>query len=124
MTVRNLAIDANGELVLKNGNLVLASDGDAIKQAIQVQLNTFLGEWFLDDPTNPKVGVPYFQSVLVKNPNPDLLRKTFYDAILAVRGVVAVVELDLQFKSATRTLIVVWRAMTDAGQLISGQTGS
>lgn len=124
MTVRNLALDQNGEFVLANGNLTLASDGPAIQQAVQTQLRTFLGEWFLDDPNSPKVGVPYFQSVFVKNPNPDLLRKAFRDAIAAVRGVKAVTELDLRFVSATRTLTVIWRAVTDSGLLISGQTGT
>jgi hypothetical protein len=124
MTVRNLALDANGELVLSKGNLTLVSDGPAIQQAIQTQLRTFLGEWFLDDPVTPKIGVPYFQSVLVKNPNVGLLRKTFNDAILAVKGVKSVTELDLRYVSSTRSLTVVWRATTDSGLLISGQTGT
>src|SRR5713101_4786911 len=124
MTTRNLALDKNNELVLVNGNLTMVSDGAAIQQAVQNALQTFLGEWFLDSPVNPKIGVPYYQAVFVKNPNPNLLKKVFTDVILAVRGVKSVVQLDLQYISVTRSLVVIWRAVTDAGLLISGQTGT
>ena len=124
MTIRNLALDKNNELVLVNGNLTMVSDGAAIQQAVQNALQTFLGEWFLDSPVNPKIGVPFLQSVFVKNPNPNLLKKVFTDVILAVRGVKSVVQLDLQYISVTRSLVVIWRAVTDAGLLISGQTGT
>src|SRR6266478_3596140 len=124
MTIRNLQLDTNGELVLANGNLTLVSDAASIQQAVQCQLRTFLGEWFLDSTTAPKVGVPYFQAVLIKGASPDLLRKLFSDAILAVRGVKTVTQLDLQYNRLTRGLVVLWRAVTDKSQLIFGQTGT
>lgn len=121
MTTRNLYIDpTTGDLAaLVAGNLQLVSDSAAIQQAVSCALRTFLGEWFLDSTA----GVPYFQAVLVKTPNPQLLRTVFIDAIEAVPGIVQVVQLDLQYVAATRSLTVSWRAQANSGLLVSGTTG-
>jgi len=120
MTVRNLLIDPiTGDCVITGGVLQLVSDGPAISQAIGAALKSFQGEWFLDLSS----GIPYFQSVLVKNPDPRLLRDVFRDAILAVTGVQSVVSIDFQYIAATRALNVSWRVKGSTGLLISGQTG-
>ena len=116
--IRNLALGPSGDIIVSGGQLQLVSDQPAIAQAIDCALSTFLGEWFLDR----SVGVPYFQNILVKNPNLDVLRKTFTDAILTVRGVSAVKQLDMKYSPATRALTVAWAALGDTGQLVSGQT--
>lgn len=127
MTVRNLKIDPiTGDLVMANGNLVLVgqnaagagSDQEAITQAITSALRSFQGEWFL----SPGSGIPYFQSVLVKNPDPRLLRDVFRDALLGVQGVQQVLAIDFQYTAATRALAVAWRVKASTGLLI-GQTG-
>jgi len=119
MTVRNLLIDpVTGDCVVTAGALQLVSDGPAISQAIGAALKSFANEWFLDP-----AGIPYFQSVLVKNPDPRILRDVFRDTILGVQGVVKVVSLDLLYTAKTRALSVAWSASTDTGLLITGQTG-
>lgn len=119
MTVRNLFIDPlTGDLVITKGVLQLASDSDAITQAVIQALRTIAGEYFLD----ATVGVPYFEQVLVKRPDPDLLKKVFTDAILAVRGVTSVVQLDLSYNPPLRALTITFQARGDNGQLFSGQT--
>lgn len=125
MTVRNLKIDqSTGDLVITAGNLVLVSDEEAIAQAVNSSLRTFLGEWFLDDPNDPKIGVPYYQLVLVKNPDPNLLRSIFRGVIIGTVGVADATLTDLKYigtpGTSLRSLIVAYRGVTDTGQFFSG----
>lgn len=123
MTVRNLKIDqTTGDLVIANGNLVLVSDFESIEQAVNSNLRTFLGEWFLDDPVTPKLGVPYFQSVLVKNPDPSMLRSIFRNVIVGTVGVNDAVLTDLSYDSTSRALSIAYRGVTDTGQFFTGST--
>lgn len=127
MTVRNLKIDqTTGDLVISAGNLVLVSDTEAITQAVNSNLRTFLGEWFLDDPNNPKLGVPYYQKVLIKNPDPSVLRSVFRAVIVGTVGISDATLTDLAYVgnqgSNLRSLNVAWRGVTDTGQFVSGNT--
>jgi hypothetical protein len=125
MTVRNLLLDqTTGDLVVVAGNLGLVSDQLAIEQAVNSNLRAFLGEWFLDDPVNPKLGVPYYQLVLVKNPDPNLLRSIFRAVIIGTVGVADATLTDLKYVqtagTALRSLSMAWRGISDTGQFISG----
>jgi hypothetical protein len=121
MTLRNIALDpVTGGFVFASGALQFVSDGPSIVQAVNCALKTFLGEYFLDDPDNPTVGVPYFQNVLVKNPDAKILDAVFRAVILGVQGVATVVSLNFSYTAATRALAVAWSATTDLGLLVSG----
>lgn len=124
MTIRTLQTHpTTGELLLSGGNLAtLAPSGDSIVQAARSYLRTFLGEWFLDDADSPQIGVPYFDQVLVKNPDPNTLRSVFRKALLDVPGIATVVSIDMKLVTATRQLLVDWRATTDTGELVQDAT--
>ena len=116
MTVRDLALDPNlWDLMLANADLALVSDGASIAQHIKQRLQLFQGEWFLV----PTDGVPYFQVVLVKNPDPAVLRQTFSDTITQTPGVSRLVTLSMSYDLPSRTLNVAYQAQTDSGQLIA-----
>lgn len=113
MTVRDIALDADGDLDITAGDLVLVSDADAILQAVRIRLQFFQGEWFLDE----SAGLPYFQDILVKNPDMNVLQFLFRKAILETPGITAVNALTLSVDSATRSLSVSYRASSDVGEL-------
>jgi len=116
LTVRDLALDPNlWDLMLANADLALVSDGASIAQHIKQRLQLFQGEWFLV----PTDGVPYFQVVLVKNPDPAVLRQTFSDTITQTPGVSRLVTLSMSYDLPSRTLNVAYQAQTDSGQLIA-----
>ncbi len=98
---------------MSTGNLTFVSSTAAIAQAIGTALQMFQGEWFLD----LDAGVPYFQNVLIKNPNAGVLALVFQNALLGVLGVTAVTSLTLDYDPAARTLAVTWAVMTDDGLL-------
>ncbi len=104
---------AAGELDLSGGEIQMVDGTDAIRQDVECRLRFFQGEWFLA----PGFGVPYFQAVLVKNPDVALVRSTLARAILATPGVKSLLSLDLRYEPADRSLEVTYRASTDLGEL-------
>lgn len=113
---RDLKVDfTNRRLVMEEGSLVFVTGAEAILQDVWLALGMFEGEWFLDLAK----GFPYFRLVLVKNPNLDLIRAAYRDAILARRGVKELLELNLTFNRAQRSLTVSFRLSTDVGELAS-----
>jgi hypothetical protein len=111
---RDLAFDfKTKKFILAAGDLTLTKDLEAIRQAVQIRCQTFLGEWFLD----LEAGIPYFQNVLVKSPNIAAIRQIFRNKIETVPGVVAVTRLDLNFDRQTRSLTLSFSANTDLGEI-------
>jgi len=113
MTVRDIALDVDGDLDIAAGDLVLVSDAAAILQAAKIRMQFFKGEWFLDE----SAGLPYFQDIFVKNPDMNVLQFLFRKEILATPGITAVNELSLSVDGAARTLSVSYRASSDVGEL-------
>lgn len=115
---RDLSFDmTTGRFRLVNGNLSFTQGAAAIKQGIEIRLQFFLGEWFLDTTK----GMAYYQQVFVKNPSIPGVRSLFRDQILAAPGVRSVTSLDLTLNKTTRRMRLDWTADTDAGE-ITGST--
>ena len=74
----------------------------AIAQRLRVRLQFFLKEWFLDQ----RQGMPYFEAILIKNPDITLVQSIFRRAILATPGVLAIAKMRTALDNATRTFTV------------------
>jgi hypothetical protein len=116
--VTDIALDDNGDWLIQNGDLQLIGDDPGIIQSVTIALKFALGEWFL----NLAAGVPYYQNVFVKNPDPNLLKSIFTDTILAVPGITAMVSLDLTIDPSTRTLFLDWQATSALSGLTVGNS--
>ena len=78
MALRDLALSKSGDLLInESGDFTII---DSVRQGIQIKLRWIKGEWVF----NPEMGVPYFESILVKTPNRALIEKTLRDQILSV----------------------------------------
>lgn len=106
---RDLEIDADSELVLVGGDLVVCRDEVALKQNVDIALNLHLGEFYLD----LEEGVPYLDRILVKSPDLAAIKSILSNAILKVEGIVAVPSLVLDFDRGARTLSGTWSAQYD-----------
>lgn len=114
----DLALDDDGDLLVRDGDLVLVGGDDYVVQEARVNLQWFRDEWFLDESK----GVPFFEQIFVKNPNLPLIQATYRRALLATRGVVSVESLDLNLDKSTRTLTVNWSARITGGGIVSDST--
>ncbi len=82
-------------------------------QKIRQVLLLIRGEWFLD----LNLGTPWFEEILVRNPNLELIRGIVKNKILSVPGVMAVPVLSLNLDRPTRTLSIDFVAKTTAGSI-------
>lgn len=110
-TVRDLKLGLTGDIVLAAGDLVLVRGTDAVVQSVRSRLLLFKGEWFLD----LDAGMPWYQEILIKNPDVSRLQSLFRDRIAGTKGVSAVNSLTLLFDRANRRLTVTYTAAADAG---------
>lgn len=117
MTGIDIAIDVQSEdityrdIVITNGDLVLVSGTDAIEQHILQRLSTFLGEWFLDNT----IGVPYFQSILVKNPDQGRIDSILIDKIRQTPGVEKLLAYSSTPDFINRRVSITFKAKTTTG---------
>lgn len=110
----NIALNYSGQtgdLDLTGHRLNLATGEAAIEQNLRIRLRFFLEEWFLD----LRLGIPYFREILIKNPNLQLVRSIFREAVLGTAGINAVNDLTVAVNSSTRTLAVDFIATMDTG---------
>ena len=102
------------DLQLVNGDLLVINNKERIAQQLRVTLWEWLGEWFLD----ARDGVPYREYILVKNPNMKHIRQVLSENIAKIEGVNRIEELNLNFDTKNRTLIVDFSIDTDDGQIV------
>ncbi len=103
-----------GDLDLTSGGLELVDGADAVAQHLRIRLRTVLGSWFLDT----RIGVPYFERILVKNPDTNLVRRILNEAIVDTPGVSEVRDFNLDYDGATRIATVTFVAVTDLGETL------
>lgn len=108
----DFAMDENGDLAIKNGDFYLVTGVDATIQFLKQRLRLFLGEWFLDEAK----GVPYFDEVFVKNPNPVALNSIFKTQIIETPGVRELLSFDMQINTTTRVMTLTIRVRCDEGE--------
>ncbi len=99
-----------GDLHLMNGQIHFWDGDNANYQKVVTLLKFFKGEWFL----NTEEGLPYFQSVLVHNPNLAVISSIFRKALLAAPGAVAC-TVKVVRDNATRTATVAFTVQFDSG---------
>lgn len=106
--------DQTGDLEIgADGDLILVDGIDSIRQHLKIRLQFFRGEWFLDQ----RLGIPYFEEVLRKAPDLNVVQSLLRDAIRTTPGVLGISEFSLDYDGTTRQLSVDFRAVTTEGPL-------
>lgn len=101
----------DGDLQIDGGSLSLVTGLDGIKQDLIQKLRSFMGEWFLDLSD----GVPYYQNILIKNPNPQVVESLLQDRILATPGVLEILSFNLEYDPALRKLTGAFDVRSEDG---------
>jgi hypothetical protein len=111
-----LAINTWDLTVDASGNIGLASDPYAVAQNIATAARTFQGEvWY-----NKLLGIPYFQSILGKQPNAQFIRAQYVAVAEAVEGVASAQFFFTLFKK--RTLSGQIQATLEDGTIVTVST--
>jgi hypothetical protein len=111
---RDIALDlATGELDLATGGLRLTRGAEAVAQSLYIRLRFFRGEcaWDLD------AGTPFFESILVKAPRPELIRAALRERILGTEDVTELRSLTLDYDGPARHLSARFAVDTTFGEL-------
>ena len=110
-------VTTQNDLAIINNNLALTvNNSDAeIEQRLRENLQTFLGEWFL----NVTIGVPYLELVFVKGVAPILIESAFKDVITGTPGVLGLTEFSpVLLDTATRQITVNFAVRTENNSII------
>ncbi len=105
---------ATGDLALP---ITLLFGADAVLQKIRSRFRFFKGEWFLDT----RLGVPYLQIVLVKNPDLILINAIFSKVLATTPGVASVDSFTCLLDRPTRTLTCTFQITLSDGTKVIAQ---
>lgn len=112
---RDIEIAAlTNNFVLANGDLSIIAGVPSIVQAIRQKVRAVLGEWFLDET----VGVDWYDSIFVKNPDLSAIGAILRAAIAGVPGVVDIQTFSATLDKVHRALSVSFTATDDTGELV------
>ncbi len=106
----DLAIEAGDVVVL---GLTATTRVQYIRQKIATRFKFFYGEWFLDQ----RQGLPYYGTVLTKNPDLALIRSLFLRVLRDTPGVIDVPTFNLVHDRASRTVSFAFQALVDGGEI-------
>lgn len=109
----DIKLDYTSDITFENDDLVLLDGVEAIGQDVDIRLQTFLGEWFLDT----RVGMPYYTKILGQKPRLAAVESIFREAILGTPGILSISDLTLDYEGTTRALSVDFHADTTEGPL-------
>lgn len=84
----DLAVTDKGDITLTN----------SVRQSALIRLRWFSGEWRL----GPSFGVPYYEDVLIKNPNIDKIRRTLSNELFDIEEVEDVRDMTVTVKAQER----------------------
>lgn len=113
--LRDLKLNAAGDLDYTAGDLTFLDDTAAIIQGVSNRLQFWQGEWFLDT----RQGMPYFTQIFQKGVNQTLIQSIFYNAIASSPGILSVISVNLVYDRTARVLTVNWQAQAATGVAIS-----
>jgi hypothetical protein len=87
----------------RDSDVIINEEGDiqltdSIRQSVLVHLRWFFQEWRF----SPPFGVPYFEEILVKNPDIERIKSILRDECLTVYGVLDVQNISVDYNTHSR----------------------
>lgn len=105
----------SGDIALVNGDFTVTDIGvDDLAQRLQIRLNTFQGEWFMDST----LGIDYFNRVFGKNRSKTAIDAIMQAEILKEPDALQIVSYESSLGS-NRTFTCIFRVRTEAGAITS-----
>lgn len=109
-----LANPNTNDLIFINGACPVTYENKVtVAQRLKIRLLTFRGEWFLDTT----VGLPYFQTILVRGVSKATIDAIFQEEILSDPDVVELVDFNSLIDVQARSYNLSFRVRTNQNQV-------
>ncbi len=106
--------DLTGDIDIQNNNWVMVEGVDEIAQIIKQNLQTVLGEWFLDTT----LGLPWFTEIFEKGNSQKNIDNVIINQIALSPGVISLVQYSSDVSNrAAREMTIEFQAYTVEGIL-------
>lgn len=102
----DILLDDSHDIDISGGFAKLTTEEEGILQEIEIRLQFFSGEWFLD----VLQGIPYLDEILIKNANIESIKSIFAKEILDSENVEELISITLDFDTNTRCLKIDFSA--------------
>lgn len=109
----DIKLGTDGDILIDGPDLQQTTGVDAIEQHLKQRLKTFYNEYFLDI----RRGIPYFQHVLIKNPDPVIVDTVFKRQVLNTPGVLELLEFNIDVDVSTRVMTLSFKAKVTEGEV-------
>lgn len=108
--LREIALNADGDLLFEGGNLVILEGGAALAQRLSVRLKSHAAEWVFDQ----NLGTPWIGPIIGAKPNLGIVRSILTARILGTQGVERILSMNLSFDSQIRALTITARVQPES----------
>ena len=106
----DILLGTDGDLDLTGNQLSLTPDRtSSVAQHLKIRLRFFQREWFLDT----RLGIPYFERILVKRPNMSAVARIFREAVRETAGIKAISTFNIDFDPEVREAKVTFKAILE-----------
>jgi len=103
----DILLDGSGDVCIsKQGDILL---GDSISQKVKIKIQWFAGEW----RWNPEEGLPYFDSLFIKNPQIETFKNELRRVIFDITEITEIKDVSISFDNKTRVGTISVYALTD-----------
>jgi hypothetical protein len=85
---KDIKINADGSFPMENGDLIIIDELDEVTQSLRIRLKMWYQEWFLDN----RLGVKYYELILIKNYSLPAIEAHLRQIILDTQHVITILE--------------------------------
>ncbi len=113
----NLYLDPTTYDLILDGNFnlrITQTYTEWLSQKIENVLKTFKGEWF----ANFTIGVPFYESILKKNPNVTEVNAIFQNKIKGIDGVAELTKFDVSYDNSERTYSIDIEVLSNENEIV------
>ena len=111
--ITDIADGVIGDVKITDGDLTITNERDSIVLRISQKLQFFFAEWFLDKT----LGIPYFERILVRNPDPALVDSILKQVVLSVDGITRINQWIIEVDRTSREMRLTFRADSIYGEI-------
>jgi hypothetical protein len=95
----DIMLNRDGDVIFSENGDIAPTDG--IRQAVVIRLRWFLNEWRFAPP----FGMPYFEEILVKNPDLERIKVIIRDECMSVDGVKDITNISVDYDPRARAAV-------------------